>query len=318
MSLKLLSTQSLLDLSKLFELSRQSTCDSDGQRIQGVPGWDFARITSMPPAQLAAWIECVGYAGHYPAPHGDERIAVELHEDADPARYSYRCPETFRLKYVAATEAAIYAVQASPFLGVIAALLDIPQARCKGIEAPLLDGVLWHLGKARIGAAHTNIWFVRELVQSVDEVFRHFHQTNLPDQGLILSSSMALPDFVRPPRNYRFACLSDVMIDYVQNPCLDRDLLQRILASPADGTLSPVLPVHFDEYSSTLTIRTKIKPWVIKGERQTAAVLYMYQQAGKGRWCRVENRLTPALPHQTVLAVFPHTAFRCSSYQGMR
>ena len=33
---------------------------------------------------------------------------------------------------------------------------------------------------------------------------------------------------------------------------------------------------------------------------------------------RVEDRLTPALPHQTVHAVFPHTAFRCSSRRGMR
>ena len=28
---------------------------------------------------------------------------------------------------------------------------------------------------------------------------------------------------------------------------------------------------------------------------------------------RVESRCHPALPHQTVRAVFPHTAFRCSS-----
>ena len=32
----------------------------------------------------------------------------------------------------------------------------------------------------------------------------------------------------------------------------------------------------------------------------------------------VENKLPPALPHQTVHAVFPHTAFRCSSHLGMR
>lgn len=38
-----------------------------------------------------------------------------------------------------------------------------------------------------------------------------------------------------------------------------------------------------------------------------------YERAG-----RVENRLSPALPHQTVHAVFPHTAFRCSSHRGMR
>ncbi|MCX7096422.1 MAG: SIR2 family protein [Methylococcales bacterium] len=33
---------------------------------------------------------------------------------------------------------------------------------------------------------------------------------------------------------------------------------------------------------------------------------------------RVENRLSPALPHQTVHALLTHTAFRCSSHQGMR
>ena len=32
---------------------------------------------------------------------------------------------------------------------------------------------------------------------------------------------------------------------------------------------------------------------------------------------RVEDWLTPTLPHQTVHAIFPHTAFRCSSHQGM-
>jgi hypothetical protein len=32
---------------------------------------------------------------------------------------------------------------------------------------------------------------------------------------------------------------------------------------------------------------------------------------------RVEGWLTPTLPHQTVHAIFPHTAFRCSSHQGM-
>ena len=33
---------------------------------------------------------------------------------------------------------------------------------------------------------------------------------------------------------------------------------------------------------------------------------------------RVENRFSPALPHQTVRALLTHTAFRCSSRQGMR
>src|ERR1017187_2385804 len=32
---------------------------------------------------------------------------------------------------------------------------------------------------------------------------------------------------------------------------------------------------------------------------------------------RVESRLSPVLPHQTVHALLAHTAFRCSSHQGM-
>ena len=42
-----------------------------------------------------------------------------------------------------------------------------------------------------------------------------------------------------------------------------------------------------------------------------------FDHRGRGSG-RVENRLAPALPHQTVRAVFRHTAFRFSSYRGMR
>ena len=40
-------------------------------------------------------------------------------------------------------------------------------------------------------------------------------------------------------------------------------------------------------------------------------------KTGSGKTGRVENRLAPALPHQTVHALLTHTAFRCSSHQGM-
>lgn len=284
MSLKRLSTKSLLDLITLFEGSGQSITNSEGQRLHGIPGWDVSRLTSFSPRALSAWTDCVGYAGFYPATRGDEQVAVDLHEDDAADRYRYRCPETFRWKFVPAAEVAVYCVRASTFLNTIAELLGIAQALRKGIEAPLLGGTLWHLGKARIGPALTDVWFVRGLAQSVDEVFRHFHQTTLPDQGLILSSSMALPNVVRPPRNYRFASLPDVVVDYASTPYLDMDLLHRVLASPADGALRPVLPVHFNEYTKTLTIRTKTKPWAIKGDRQAAAVRYMFEQAVNDRW----------------------------------
>jgi len=284
LSSKPLSTKSLLELTDLFERSRQSLADIDGQRISGVPGWDVARMTSLAPDAMEGWVDCVGYAGSFPAPCGDERVSVDLEEDDDPTRYRYRCPETFRLKYVAATEAAVYAVRPATYLSAVADLLAIPLALRKGIDAPAIDGILWNLGKARIGPAHTDVWFVRGLAPSVEGVFRHFHAPTLPDQGLILTSGQPLPEFVRPPKNHRFAALRDVLIDYVTIPTVDMDLLHCILSTPADGTLRPILPVRFDEYTSKLTIRNKAKPWVIKGERQAAAVKYMFTQAQNGRW----------------------------------
>lgn len=284
MSSKPLPTQSLLDLIDLFEQSGQPIADGDGQRLRGVPGWSVLGRTSLTPKLLEQWTDCVGYAGSYPASFNDELVQADLTEDDQADRYRYRCPETFRWKFVPAAEVAVYSVRPAAILSTIADLLGIAQALRKGIDAPLLDDALWHLGKARIGPALTDVWLVRGLARSVEEVFRYFSQTSLADQGLILSSGGALPQFVRPPRNYRFASLREAIVDYVATPCIDMDLLYRILAAPPDGAIRPLLPVHFDEYTNTLTIRIKTKPWTIKGERQAAAVRYMFEQAINDRW----------------------------------
>ena len=284
MSSKPLPTQSLLELIDLFEQSGQPILDGDGQRLHGVPGWSAFGRTSLSAKQLEHWADCVGYSGSYPAPLGDDRVHVDLAEDDQPDRYRYRCPETFRWKFVPAAEVAVFSVRPPAILNVVSDLLGIAQALRKGIETPLLDDSLWHLGKTRVGPALTDVWLVRGLARSVEQVFRHFSQTSLPDQGLILSSGGVLPQFVRPPRSYRFASLRAAIVDYVATPCIDMDLLHRILAAPPDGAIRPVLPVHFDEYTNTLTIRTKTKPWTIKGERQAAAVRYMFEQAINDRW----------------------------------
>jgi len=284
MSSKPLQTQSLLDLIDLFERSGQPIADGDGQRLRGVPGWKVLGRTSLTPKLMEQWTDCVGYAGSYPASLDDDLVQVDLTEDDQADRYRYRCPATFRWKFVPAAEVAVYSVRPAAILSAIADLLGIAQALRRGIDAPLLDDALWHLGKARIGPALTDVWLVRGLAHSVEEVFRHFGQTSLPDQGLILSSGGVLPQFVRPPRSYRFASLREAIVDYVATPCIDMDLLHRILAAPPDGAIRPVLPVHFDEYTNTLTIRTKTKPWTIKGERQAAAVRYMFEQAINDRW----------------------------------
>ena len=187
------------------------------------------------------------------------------------------------MKYLLADEAAVFVVSAPKLLHLIADLLEIPQAHRRGIDHPLLDGTLWLLGRTRMGPIHVDIWVVRDLATTVEDVFRHFYDTSLPDQGLILTCGPLLPQFVRPPRNYRSAALHAVLIDYLPKPRFDIDLLYRILTAPADASLRPVLPVYFDEYSGRLDIRGK-NGWHVKGERQQLAVKYMYEQALHNRW----------------------------------
>ena len=129
MSSKPLPTQSLLELIDLFEQSGQPILDGDGQRLHGVPGWSAFGRTSLTAKQLEHWADCVGYSGSYPAPLGDDRVHVDLAEDDQPDRYRYRCPETFRWKFVPASEVAVFSVRPPAILNVVCDLLGIAQVR---------------------------------------------------------------------------------------------------------------------------------------------------------------------------------------------
>ncbi|WP_290436784.1 hypothetical protein, partial [Aeromonas caviae] len=152
-----------LELIDLFEQSGQPILDGDGQRLHGVPGWSAFGRTSLTAKEFEHWADCVGYAGSYPAPLGDDRVHVDLEEDDQPDRYRYRCPETFRWKFVPAAEIAVFSVRPPAILNVVCDLLGIAQALRKGIETPLLEDSLWHLGNTRVGPALTDVCLVRGL-----------------------------------------------------------------------------------------------------------------------------------------------------------
>ncbi len=284
MSQKNLQTRSLLELIDLFERSAQGIADRDGQRLHGVPGWELARRSTLSERDLAAWTERIGYAGSYPAPRGDEHIPVDLEEDDDPERYRYRCPQTFRTKYVSADLVGVHAVPAVKLLTVLADLLGIPQVHRRGITTPAIDGVLWNLGKMRIGNAQVDVWLARGLSSCIDQVFAHFQGASLPEHGLIFTTGQSLPGIVPPPRSYRIVPITDVLLDYTATPHIDTDLIHRLLLAPSGNREEKSLPVRFDPYTNTLVITTKpCKPWAIKGSKQVAVVKYLVEQFENGR-----------------------------------
>lgn len=297
MSQKNLSTRSLLELIDLFERSIHAVADGGGQRLHGMPGWELSRRAALSKRDLAAWTERIGFAGTYLAASGDECVPVDIEEDDDPGRYRYRCPETFRTKYVSADLVAVHAVDAVKLLTYLADLLGVPQAQRSGIMAPTIDGVLWRLGKMRVADTQVDAWLVRGLASSTDAVFQHIRIAALPDHGLIFTTGQPLPDIVVPPRDYRIVPVASALVGHALKPHFDIDLIHRLLLAPSGSKLEKSLPVRFDRYTKTLVIATKSdKPWLIKGPRQIAVVSYLFEQFENGR------RWVPA--HEILGAVY--------------
>ena len=282
MTQRRLSTKSLLDLLGLFDQSVSPILDRDGNRLFGIPGWAVSSATALDQKTLQAWTTRVGYAGSIVVPCGDESTCVDLLDTDDPNSYTYRCPQTFRMKQLSADRAAVVDVDSSRLLNEIADLLNIAQVKRSGIQAPRIERTLWRLGEARIGAALTPVWMVRGLAAHVDEVFQSLLDTRLPEQGLILSAGHELPRVIRSPRRYRVAYLRDALVDYCPSPCIDVHYLERVLTTNEDGIKPSALPVDFA--NGVLRIRTRTDTWTIKGKRQARAVAYMYEQAQENRW----------------------------------
>lgn len=278
-----LSTRSLLELLSLFEQGHQRVAGLGGQHLRGVPAWGLRSLQHLSPDQVDTWTDRIGYAASYPVPCGDDLLPVDLDEE-DDSRFSYLCPETFRVKHICADAAAVRAVAADRLLNCVADLLNIPHALRRGIEAPAIPDVLWHLGKMRVGKVHVDVWLVRGLAICNEEVLRYFEKSSVPNMGLILAAGAGLPSLMRQIRDYRVVAISDVLIEGATPPEIDDELLHRILVGAPSGTPAAAHPVQFDELGHRLTIATRsIEPWQIKGKVQAAVVHYLVQQVHLNR-----------------------------------
>jgi hypothetical protein len=282
--MRTLSTQLLLDLIKLFEQSVQQVVDEDGQLLTGIPGWKLRQYEALDVEQISEWCDCIGYAGYYPAPYGNEHYDVDVIQDDESDNYLYRCPETFRLRSIEPAEIAIYSPREELFLNAVADLLDIPMVHRSGIAQPDIQATLWRLGKVRVGHMLTDVWVARGLVFSLEAVFQRLQQTDLSDLGIILTTGNPLSRIITVPRHYRVVPIKEV-IDSTQNVArIDMERISRLVNGANFIDENPMSPVHFDEFTSTLTIRTNPTPWVIRGPKQAAAIKYMVEQSNKGRW----------------------------------
>jgi hypothetical protein len=144
--------------------------------------------------------------------------------------------------------------------------------------------VLWKLGQKRIGQIQTDVWLVRGLATSFENVYQHFEARTLPERGLILSTGATLSHLMRPIRDYRLIPVKDILTEDALSPAINEDLLHRMLVGAPHETPAAQHPVQFDETEGRLTIATRdIPPWVIKGRLQAAVVRHLVTQLHHGQ-----------------------------------
>ncbi len=284
--MKKLTTPSLIELTEVFERSGSSLTDLEGLRVQGVPSWDLSKYMRITPAVISHWLSKVGYAGTMPAYRGDEKVPVEITEldGSGPSNFQYRCPETFRMRRVAASAIAVYAVKPEAYLDYIAELFEIHNAARSGVKQAPISGCLWKLGSARIGPSQVPIWFARELGVKHDQVLTHLNDPSVSPGGLIVSSGLDLPRHIQLPKNFRIVRLQEALVEFTRFSQLDFTYLDRLMSQPAGEQAIKTSKVYFNESTSTLSIATIKESWKIGGIKQARAVHCMYKAACSDIW----------------------------------
>ena len=284
--MKKLTTPALIELTEVFERSGSPLSDLEGLRVQGVPGWDLCKLARITPAITSQWLSKVGYAGTMPAYRGDEKVPVEITEldGSGPSNFQYRCPETFRMRRVAASAIAVYAVKPEVYLDYIAELFEIHNAARSGVKQAPISGCLWRLGSARIGPSLVPIWFAREVEVKLDQVLTHLNDPSVSPGGLIVSSGLDLPKHIQLPKNFRIVRLQEALVEFTRFSQLDFTYLERLMSQPAGEQAIKTSKVYFNESTSTLSIATIKEPWKIAGEKQAKAVHCIYKAACSDIW----------------------------------
>lgn len=273
------STHLLLDLIALFERSAVLQAVRDGSPLPGVLGSEVARMPSIGASEREAWLNQVGDAAAISVATDEGPVVVEI-EDSDDGAF-YRCPTTFRQRMLTDDQATLYAVDDPKFLNYLADLLAIPQAHRRGIAKPAIDGKLWCLGKARVGTLHTDVWIVRDLHGSYEEIFRYLSDSSQPDQGVVLTTSTGLPERLERPRRYCLVSLADVVSEVADQTAIDGQMIFRCMTSTTGADMRPSLPVEYDEFNGVLCINGK-EPWTIDGPTQRGIVHQLYDAYCKG------------------------------------
>ncbi len=277
-----LTLEVFLSLIKVFERRSFNVPSNGGHFIEGVPHWNLRRLVDVPLEALTPWLRVVGYASVIEADLFDGPKWIEVEYSEGVSKLGYKPFGTSQWQYVERSELAIFKLKRDELLGAIANLLDIGERDRQGIESPLIPDVLWRLGKARLNDdVQTLVYVARNIDLHSREIAWLLEHEKEPI--LILSADERVPVYSQWPESVSVRRLSDVvepiLIESNNKPHLDE---VEIGEPEAEEELTPPLIEH-DGNDIILQIPEK-DPWRIRGKRQAQVVLYMHEQALKGRW----------------------------------
>lgn len=270
-------------LISLFEQSHQVHFNSDGQRILGIAAWDLNKaLRGFPKVQFESWLKLTGYAGYIELEMEDETVYVDVDEAADPWQVMYREPDSFKKRVVPLSATEVEQVDETAFLHRVADLFHIPQVLRSGITSPELQNSLWCLGEAVLDHGYrTEIWVARNLSVNWPQLVRAV--SGKGKRGILLTTSNTDPSMLPSLDGFSICRLNDFIVQGQSNTVIDKELLYRYQAVRDFASEDKALPLRYDHHQRRLTITGK-EPWILKGDKQAKAVLYMYEQAQNDRW----------------------------------
>lgn len=136
----------------------------------------------------------------------DDHHIVDLEYDSAASTWRHYCGSTGFVT-VDADDLVTYALHCDWLVARLAALLSIQRPEAM----PLIDGVMWRLGTARIDRRFWTAVLVRDVDRHLNAILEQVKRSGREHPGLLLSSSPTTPRNFALPNDYRWLPLRDLL-----------------------------------------------------------------------------------------------------------
>lgn len=182
-------------------------------------------------------LQPAGFASHIFIPARDGDIDVEIEVDTEKNLAWYKCPETHKRRSVPLDEARLLQISQD----------WIKTHLCDGLGMPahhrrmqlLEHDALWHLGRAVIDRAQTNIYLARSMKTRCDSSVQKLHSQPTPPSAIVISCNAPPVASVAIPAHTHLAMVDMLYVTGENGARINLPYLEFLLGGNSSGASLP-------------------------------------------------------------------------------